>query len=600
MGSARLIVPSRLTSVGLGRRQFAADALSFAGVSFAGMSFAAIEPVFAGDRVAGASFASRSAVLAPHAAAATAHPLATQAAIDVLHDGGSAADAAITAAAVLAVVEPMMSGPGGDLFAIVWNPATRKVEALSSAGAAPAALTRDAVMARGAKLMPQYGGLSITVPGAVAGWEALHSRLGRLPFARLLAPAIDYAENGFPVSRQIAHDWQSISWFKSGAAVLGSFDELNRVFAPRGRVPKMGERFANPDLAQSLREISASGWAAFTKGRLGRAISDATSQIGSAITQSDFARHRATWGDTIHTRYRGHEVHQVPLPGQGLTTLQILNLLEQFDVAALGQGTTASARLMIEAVRVTYEDRARLYADPDFVSIDTATLLSKAYAKKRKDSMVLDGRIDGRASRAPAIETGDTTMIVTADPQGQMVSLITSVSGPFGSGIVAPGTGFPLQNRAVGFALAADHPNVLMPGKRPFHTIIPGFVTKNGEPWLAFGVMGGAIQPQGQAQILVNMIDYGLDVQEAGDAPRFRLVGGAEPNGSAAPITVRLERGWRPEVAKALDAAGYHVEVGVNAPDVRFGGYQGIQRYPDTGYFAAGSEMRSDGGAAGF
>jgi gamma-glutamyltranspeptidase / glutathione hydrolase len=574
----------------IGRRTFALGA----------MAMAATSPAIAGERIAGAAFASRSAVLAPHAAAATAHPLATQAAIDTLHAGGSGADAAITAAAVLCVVEPMMSGPGGDLFALVWNPKTRKVEALSSAGAAPAALTRDAVLATGATLMPQYGGLSITVPAAVAGWVALHARLGRLPFARLLAPAIDYAENGFPVSRQIATDWASVGWLKADATVRGSFDELWRVFGSAGHTPKPGGRFANPDLARSLREIASNGWAAFTTGSIGRAIVQTTTSIGTAITATDFTRHRAAWSAPLQSRYRGYDVHQVPLPGQGLATLQILNLLEGYDIAALGQGSPAAARLMIEAVRVAYEDRARYYADPDFARVDTARLLSKSYAAERRGAMALGNAASPGGLSTEAIEKGDTTMIVTADADGQMISLITSISGPFGSGIVVPGTGFALQNRAAGFALAPDHPNTLMPGKRPFHTIIPGFVTKHDRPWLAFGVMGGAIQPQGQAQILVNMIDHGLDVQEAGDAPRFRLVGGAEPNGATAPLLVRLERGWRPDVAGALRGAGYRVAIGVDAPDVRFGGYQGIQKDAGTGFLAAGSEMRSDGGAAGF
>lgn len=558
-------------------------------------------PCFAGERVSGASFAGRSAVLAPHGAAATASPLATQAAIASLRSGGSAADAAIAAAAVLAVVEPMMSGPGGDLFALVWDPRIGSVQALSSAGAAPAALDRARVLATGAKLMPSQGALSITVPGAVAGWQALLHRFGRRPLSDCLATAIAYARDGVPLSRQIAFDWQSVEWFKAGPGVLGSFDELKRVFLPEGTAPRQGTRFINPDLANSLSEIASDGWSAFIDGRIGRSIERTTSAAGALITRADMQAHKASWGPTIYTDYRGYRVHQVPLPGQGLATLQILNLLSGFDIAGLGFGTAASARLLIEAIRVVYEDRARLYADPDRAAVDASSLLSAAHMAERRNAMRLDSRVGPPPRIATqAIEQGDTTMIVTADTQGQMVALITSVSGPFGSGIVAPGTGFPLQNCASAFALDPAHANALMPGKRPFHTIIPGFVTRDDKPWLAFGVMGGAIQPQGHAQVLTNIIDHGLDVQEAGDAPRLRLVGGSEPNGGESSYLVRLERDWAPDVATSLRAAGYRVAVGVDGPDVRFGGYQAIRRDASTGWWQAASEMRGDGIASGF
>ena len=520
----------------------------------------------------------------------------------MMRRGGSAADGAISAAAVLAVVEPMMSGPGGDLFALVRDPRTGRLVGLASAGVAPAALSRASVMRHVEKKadMPTYGALSITVPGAVSGWVALHERFGRLPFATLLQPAIDLAHEGFPVGVQAAEDWRSLAWLRAGRGVLGDFGEAQRVFSADGATPRAGDIFRNRDLALALERIGRDGVEAIARGSIGAAIERATSSAGSPLTRDDLAAHRARWLDPISTRYRGYRVFQMPLPGQGLAVLQLLNLLEGFDLNRLGYGSADHAHLLAEAVRVVWRDRARLYADGPASESTMRGLVEKSYADAQRKMIDMANAGCGDAG-PPALSVGDTSTLSVADADGLMINLITSVSGPFGSGIVPPGTGFVLQNRAAGFSLDPNHANALAPGRTPFHTIIPGFAERpDGAPWAAFAVMGGDMQPQGQVQILVNAIDFGMDLQEAGDAPRLRWTGGPQPNRRRAtqPL-LRLETGWGADVAADLRRRGHQVAVGIADPSVRFGGYQAVARGRSGGWEAA-SEMRQDGAAGGF
>jgi gamma-glutamyltranspeptidase / glutathione hydrolase len=562
--------------------------------------FASI-PAWAGDRVAGSPLASRSPVYAASGAVASSNALATQIGIAALRDGGSAVDAAIAVAAALAVFEPMMSGPGGDLFALIWDNRTGRLHGLESAGRAPRALGRSAVLGvdPGARAVPAHGWLSISLPGAVAGWAALHARFGRLPMARLLAPAIGYAQEGFPVGMQAASDWQSIGWIRPGKAVVGNLSPLRDTFAPGGAAPGSGTRFRNPDLARTMELVLDGGVDAFARGTPGRAIQRASTDAGQPIMIDELAGHAARWIDPISSRYRGVEIAQMPLPGQGLATLQLLALLERFDMGGLGLLSADHAHVLAEATRLVFVDRARLYADdagPDLVD----RLLSSDHIGRLQRAIDMNRAGQADLSAAAAIREGDTHYLTTCDAGGQMVSLITSVSGPFGSGIVAPGTGFVLQNRASSFALSPDHPNALAPGRKPFHTIIPAFALREGRPWLAFGVMGGDMQPQGQAQLIVNMIDHGLDAQAAGDAPRLRLVGGPQPAGSTGDILIRLESGWGDAVARDLRRRGHRVAVGLPDPTVRYGGFQAIEFDIKTGIYAAASDMRQDGMAAGF
>jgi gamma-glutamyltranspeptidase / glutathione hydrolase len=564
--------------------------------------------IAAGDRIAGPAFATRSPVMARNGAAATAHPLATRVAIDILQAGGSAVDAAIAANAALGVLEPTGNGIGGDLFALVYDPRTRQVYGFNGSGRAPAGMSLDDRVRRERSVMgaagvrPSFGAVTVTVPGTVDGWYQLHGRFGALPMRRLLAPAIGYARDGAPVAPVIAHYWSRNLARLSQRAASGEveeFDNARATYFRDGRAPAAGEIFANPDLARTLETVAREGRDAFYRGRLARTMDAYFQRIGGPLRLADLAVHRGEWVEPVSTPYRDTVVWQIPPNSQGVTTLQILGILERFDMAGAGLLTSQSLHLQIEAKRLAFADRARFFADPAFAPAPVAGLLSPAYLDARAALIRPDAILAEAMPGDPAaLATGDTTFLVTADRSGMMVALIQSNYRGMGSGLVPDGLGFMFQNRGEAFSLDPAHANVYAPGKRPFHTIIPGMVTRGGAGYIAFGVMGGAMQPQGQAQVLVNMIDHGLDPQAAGDAPRWRHEGGCEPEGDCTPGTgeVLLESGMPTATREGLAAIGWTLRAG----DGGFGGYQAILRDPVTGVYSAGSESRTDGAALGY
>lgn len=546
----------------------------------------------AGDRITGHAFATRSEVYARHGMAATSQPLATDTAIAVLRAGGTAVDAAIAANAVLGLVEPTGCGIGGDLFAIVWDAKSKKLYGLNASGRSPASLTAEEFAKRNLDRIPALGPLPVSVPGAVDGWFALHGRFGRMPMADLLSHAIRHAEEGFPLTELIAHYWGR------SARVLGRYENFRKTFMPGGRAPKMGELFANPDLARTYRKIAEGGRDAFYKGEIARTIDAYMKRVGGFLSYEDLARHSSTWVKPVKTRYRGYDVWELPPNGQGIAALQILNVLEGYDIAKMGFGSAEYIHTFVEAKKLAFEDRAKFYADPAFGELPVQSLISKAYAKKRRK--LIDPE---RASRKlPAgdfkLEKGDTVYLTVADEEGNMVSLIQSNFRGMGSGMVPDGLGFGLQDRGELFDLRPGHANSYAPGKRPFHTIIPAFVTHRGKPFLSFGVMGGATQPQMHAQIIVNVIDFGMNLQEAGDAPRILHSGSSQPTGSTMTNggTVHLEDGIDWETRRRLTSMGHRIQTNVGS----FGGYQAIGYNPKTGVYRGASESRKDGHAAGY
>jgi gamma-glutamyltranspeptidase/glutathione hydrolase len=551
-----------------------------------------------GDRIDGANFASRSAAWGVHGAAATAHPLATQTAIDILKRGGSAVDAAIAANAVLGFVEPISCGIGGDAFAMLWDPRTRRVEGLNGSGRSPAGLSLKTVRARAVKgLIPSFGAVSVNVPGAVDAWWTLHQRYGKLPWKDLLAPAATLAREGAPVSQNVAYYLaRSLRGFTRPGSGIEEVDNFRRVWAAGGKTPAEGEVFANPDLARTYDLIAAGGRDAFYQGEIAERIERYFRRIGGWMTRADLAAHHARWDPPRTARYRDVDVYGLSPNSQGLATLQMLNILDTFDIAGMGFQSAQAIHYGVEAKRLAYEDRARYYADPDFARIPTDWLLSQEYAAERARKIRPDSILtDLRPGQAPS--RGDTTYFCTADADGMMVSFIQSNYRGMGSGLSPDGLGFMFQNRGELFALQDGHPNLYAPGKRPFQTIIPGFAVRDGEPWLAFGVMGGDMQPQGQVQVLSNMVDFGLGVQEAGDSPRWHHEGSPEPTGEAAKPgagLLRLESGVPKATRAALAALGWPI----GESDGGFGGYQAIQRFP--GRYAAATEMRKDGVALGW
>jgi gamma-glutamyltranspeptidase/glutathione hydrolase len=522
--------------------------------------------------------------------AATSQPLATAAAIRVLQQGGNAIDAAIAANAVLGVVEPMSCGIGGDLFAIVWDAKTRKLYGLNASGRAPYAATREVFAARGLAEIPTHGPMSWSVPGCVDGWEQLRGRFGTRPLSELLAPAIAYAEEGFTVSEIIAHDWQA------SAPALSPIPTSAACFLPGGKAPASGTVFRNPDLAHSLRLIAQDGRDAFYRGPIADAIVAYSGSVGGLFSRKDFEDHTSTWVDPVSTNYRGYDVWELPPNGQGIAVLQMLNLLEPYDLRSMGPQSAEALHLLIEAKKLAYEDRATYYADPVFSKVPVAQLISKEYAARRR-SLIDPERANARPTPGEPGEA-DTIYMTVVDKDFNAVSLIQSNFSGFGSYHVPGNLGFPLQNRGCLFALDPNHANRLEPHKRPFHTIIPGFVTKDGQPWLSFGLMGGDMQAQGHAQVVTNMIDFGMDVQEAGDAPRFNHSGSSEPTGDRAKDggRVALESEIGPDVRRALEAKGHRI---VNSRG-GYGGYQAIRIDTERGVLIGGSDPRKDGAAMGY
>lgn len=562
----------------------------------------------AGDRAGAPAYASRSPVIALKGAAATSQPLATQVALDVLKAGGSAVDAAIAANAALGLMEPTGNGIGGDLFALVWDPRTQKLHGLNAAGAAPRGLTLAQLQTRlkarneGAlpKAMPVAGSLSVTVPGTVGGWFALHERFGNLPMEEVLAPAIGYARDGFAVSPVIADLWaMNFRRFGRNAALIEERGNAAALFLPEGRAPKAGEVFRNPDLAETLNLIAQGGEDAFYRGPIARTIDAYMKRIGGPLRYADFAAYRPEWVEPVSTNYRGYDVWQIPPSTQGVIVLEMLNILEGYDLKAMGFDSADRLHVMTEAKKLAFADRARFLADPAKTAVPAAGLIDKNYAAERRALIDMTRAAPAEVDPGqPIFERADTIYLTVADESGMMVSLIQSNYAGMGSGLVPDGLGFMLQNRGAQFSLDAGHPNVYAPGKRPFHTIIPGFVSRDGQPWLSFGVMGGGMQPQGQVQVLSNIIDFGMDVQLAGDAPRWRHMGGPDPGNAdeGEANTLFLERGYSTATIAELERRGHKIKIG--GEDV--GGYQAILKNPQNGAYWAASEMRKDGQAGGY
>ncbi|MEQ1514601.1 MAG: gamma-glutamyltransferase [Lysobacteraceae bacterium] len=578
------------------------QSLTFASVCLLSIATGA---ALSADRVTGKPFATRSEIYAPHAMAATSQPLATQIALDVMKDGGSAVDAAIAANAALGLMEPTGNGIGGDLFAIVWDPKTKRLHGYNGSGRSPKALTLDEFKRRGLTDIPAHGPLPVSVPGTVDAWFALHGRFGKRTMAQNLAPAIRYARDGHPVHEVIAYYWGR------SVPVLSKWPGFTEQFTVDGdtpdkrRGPRRGETWRNPNLARTLETIAKGGRDAFYKGEIARTIDAYFKANDGFLRYEDLAAHTGEWVDPVRTNYRGYDVWELPPNGQGIAALQILNLLEPYDLKSYGFGSPEHVHLFVEAKKLAFADRAATYADPAFYDTPVARLISKVYAKERSALLSMD-----RAMKAaepgviPELNEGDTIYMTVADADGMMVSLIQSNYRGMGSGMAPPGLGFIFQDRGEMFVLKGcdakpAHPNCYAPGKRPFQTIIPAFVTKDGKPWLSFGVMGGAMQPQGHVQILMNLIDFGMNLQEAGDAPRIQHDGSTEPTGQHTAMSdggeVDLESGFPVDTIRALMRKGHSVRFA----DGPYGGYQAIMVNPEGGYIGA-SESRKDGQAAGY
>ncbi|WP_291077151.1 gamma-glutamyltransferase family protein [Hyphomonas sp.] len=585
-----------------------------------------------GDRMpAGRPLGTRSSVVAPNGAAATAHPLATQTALDVLKAGGSAVDAAIAANAMLGLVEPTGNGIGGDLFAIVWDPETQQLYGYNGSGRSPMGATLNDMQAKADEFMqgeeiPPFGAAPVTVPGTVDGWYALHDKFGKQPMNMNLEPAIQYARNGAPIPEVIAYYWGRNATRLQEAADSGMLEEFDNAkatyFSP---APKEGSLFRNPDLADTLERIAYKGRDEFYSGETAHIMGDYFERIGGFLTYEDFAAHTGEWVEPICVTYRGdYKVCELPPNTQGIAALQMLQMLERFDLRGMGFGSADSIMAQVEAKRLAFADRAAGYADPETSGIDPAIFVRPGYNAERADTIDL-----GQAMAPPApgfadadakLNDGDTTYLTVTDKDGMMVSLIQSNYRGMGTGLVADGLGFMFQDRGQLFSLDPDHPNVFEPAKRPFHTIIPAFAFKKDmpgcqvraepieqacrfEPWLSFGLMGGGMQPQGHVQIILNLVDFDMGLQEAGDAARWEHVGGCEPtddlNGDACETdmgVVHLESGIPPETRAELEARGHTVE----CCKANAGGYQAIMRDFESGAWIAATEMRKDGSADGY
>jgi gamma-glutamyltranspeptidase/glutathione hydrolase len=523
---------------------------------------------------------------------ATSQPLASAAGLAVLQQGGNAIDAAVTAAAVLSVVEPTMNGIGGDLFALVYDPKTKRVRALNASGRAPAAATLAEFKKRGLESIPYRGELSVSVPGVVDGWSELLAKHGSISLDKALAPAIRYARDGFAVSEIIAHQWQDQE------STLSRDPNAAATFLVDGKAPATGQVFRNQKLAASLELIAKGGRDAFYKGPLAKAIADDMVRRKGLLTAADLAAHTSDWTDPIATDYRGHQVLEFPPNTQGVVALQMLNILEGFDLKSLGHNSAEYLHLLVEAKKIAFADRDAWLADPGTTPPEALKrMLSKEYAAERRKEidrgraardykpLSLGGSTALRDEERP-IARGDTIYLTAADKDGNVISLIQSIYESFGAGIVAGDTGIALHNRGNLFSLREGHPNVLAPGKRPFHTLVPAMVMKDGRPWLSFGVMGGDMQPQGHVQVLLNLIEFGMNVQEAGEAPRFRHTG----NG------LLVESAITPEARFGLDQRGHRLTNGIGS----FGGFQGILFDHRTGVMMGGSDPRKDGLAIGW
>ncbi|MBO2576986.1 gamma-glutamyltransferase [Shewanella algae] len=544
------------------------------------------------DRITGAAFASRSEVYAVNGMAATSQPLATQVAVDILKQGGSAVDAAIAANAMLGLVEPTGSGIGGDLFAIVWSAKEQRLYGLNASGRSPASLTLEMLKAKGLEQLPPYGPLPVSVPGAVDGWYELHDKFGILPMKDNLAPAIHYAREGFPVSELIAF------YLARSGDKLAKYPGFKETYMPGGRMPAVGELFRNPALANSYEKIAKGGRDVFYKGEIARSIAAYMQQQGGYLSYEDLASHKSEWVEPVSVNYRGYDIWELPPNGQGIAALQILKTLEPFNLKAMGLDSAEYVHHFVEAKKLAFADRAKFYADMDFAKVPVASLISKEYNYARAKLIDADKAAASVEAGNPNLLHGDTIYLTTADKEGNMVSLIQSNYRGMGSGMTPPDLGFVLQDRGQLFDLTPGRANSYAPGKRPFHTIIPAFVTKVGKPWLSFGVMGGATQPQMHAQIMINLIDFGLNLQEAGDAPRILHTGSSQPTGEQMTDGgyISLESGFSMETRRELMKKGHTLNDSLGA----FGGYQAIGVNVESGVYRGASESRKDGQASGY
>jgi gamma-glutamyltranspeptidase/glutathione hydrolase len=540
------------------------------------------------DRITGEAFASRSEVIGENGMVATSHPLATQIGLDILKQGGTAVDAAIAANIALGLMEPTGNGIGGDLFAIVWDAKTKKLHGLNASGPAPKTISIDYFKQRGLEKIPSYGPLPVTVPGAVDGWVKLHEKFGKLKFASLFEPTIEYAIKGFPITETIAY------YLDRSQKRFENYPNFNEVWVKNGKMPQKGEIFKNPQLANTLKIIAENGRKGFYEGPVAQTMAEFIQSQGGFLSYDDLASFHSEWTPPVSSNYRGYDVWELPPNGQGIAALQLLNILENYDLKSMGLYSSEYIHVFTEAKKIVFADRAKYYADPHFANIPVAELISKSYAKERAKLIDFD---NASATDEPGVlKSGDTIYLTVADKFGNMVSLIQSNYRGMGSGMMPPGLGFMLQDRGELFSLDQDHRNALLGGKRPFHTIIPAFVTKDGEPFMSFGVMGGATQPQAHAQIIINMIDFGLNLQEAGDAPRIVHSGSSQPTDEIMKDggTLSLESGFGKVIEDELTAKGHTIkyEKGI------FGGYQAIM-LKDGVYYGA-SETRKDGQAAGY
>ena len=542
------------------------------------------------DRITGKTFATRSEVIAQNGMAATSQPLATQVALDILKKGGNAIDAAIAANATLGLVEPTGNGIGGDLFAIVWDAKTQKLYGLNASGRSPKSLTLSYFKENDYKKIPALGPLPVSVPGCVDGWFELHKKFGSMDMETILSPAINYARNGFPVSELIAY------YMDRSSSRLAKYPGFKETYMPNGKTPAKGEVFKNPMLGNTLATIAKEGRDAFYKGDIAKTIAAYMKEQGGFLSYEDLASHTSEWVDPVSVNYRGYDVWELPPNGQGIAALQMLNILEGYDIASMGYGTKEYIHHFIEAKKLAFEDRAKYYADPDFNDIPVEWLISKEYASERR--ALINPERASRRLDAGKLKDGDTIYMTVADKEGNMVSLIQSNYRGMGSGMTPTGLGFILQDRGELFTLEEGHFNTYEPGKRPFHTIIPAFITKDGKPFMSFGLMGGATQPQGHAQIVTNIIDFGMNIQEAGDAPRILHFGSSQPTGGIMTDggVINLESGFDYETIRELVMLGHDVSFSVG----NYGGYQAIMYDAINNVYYGASESRKDGQAAGY
>ncbi|MBK6815576.1 MAG: gamma-glutamyltransferase [Saprospiraceae bacterium] len=544
------------------------------------------------DRISGKTWAGRSEVIAQNGMVCTSHPLSTQAGIEILRAGGNAIDAAIAANAMEGVVEPHVNGIGGDIFAIVWDNKTKKLYGLNGSGRSPYSLTLAEFKKRGLTHIPSTGPLPVSVPGCVDGWFELHKKFGSMPMERILSHAIQYARNGFPVHDELAGSLRAIP------RIYGQYPNVKEHYYPNGEVPKKGDIFKNPNLANTLEKIAKGGRDVFYKGEIARTIDAFFKKVGGYLSYKDLADHTSTWVEPVSTNYRGYDVWELPPNGQGIAALQMLNILEGYDFSKIPWGSPEHIHLFVEAKKIVFEDRAKFYSDMDFVKIPVRSLISKEYADERRKLINPDRALSRIDAGNPALKDGDTIYLTVADKDGNMVSLIQSNYRGFGSGMMADGLGFMFQDRGELYSLTDGQNNTYAPHKRPFHTIIPAFMTKDGQPIMSFGVMGGGYQPLGHVEIVMDVVDFGMNVQEAGDAPRIDHDGSSEPTGEKMEGSgmVMLESGFPYETIRELMRKGHKVGYGLGG----YGGYQCIRFDPIRKVYFGASESRKDGQAAGY